>query len=349
MQYIGLDAHKSQWTFCVLDENGKKVLTKTVHGDWPVLMKALETIPRPFKICFEASCGAGFLHDTLKKIAAEVIVANPNKLALIYAAKRKNDRLDAEHLAKLLFLELVPRVHIPKSEVRAWRSLIEYRRRLMGGRTTIKNRLRALLRGAGKIVPTPSLWSRVGLAWLAAEAFDQPMDAVHRDILVSELTEANEKIRKVTGELDKIGDSNSNVTLLMTIPGVGIRTAEAFVAYIDEAKRFSKTKTIGSYLGVVPTQDQSSTTNHLGRITRQGPSAVRWLLTEAAWEGVRRSPQIRAFYERIRRNDPQRNKIAAVATAHYLARVMLAMMQSGEAWRETSNAASPTEPKRKAS
>jgi transposase len=338
MQYIGLDAHKSQWTFCVLDENGKKVLTKTVHGEWP-----------PFKICFEASCGAGFLYDTLKKVAAEVLVANPNKLALIYAVKRKNDRLDAEHLAKLLFLELVPRVHIPKSEIRAWRSLIEYRRRLMGGRTTIKNRLRALLRGSGKIVPTPSLWSRAGLEWLASEPFDQPMDRVHRDMLVSELKEANEKIRQVTKELDKISGSNPFVTLLMTIPGVGIRTAEAFVAYIDEAKRFSKTKTIGSYLGIVPTQDQSSTTNHLGRITRQGPSAVRWLLTEAAWEGVRRSPQIRAFYERIRRNDPQRNKIAAVATAHYLSRVMLAMMQSGETWRETSNATTGVDETRKAS
>ena len=60
MWYIGLDAHKSQWTFCVLDENGKKVLTKTVHGDWPMLVKALATIEQPFKICFEASCGAGF-------------------------------------------------------------------------------------------------------------------------------------------------------------------------------------------------------------------------------------------------------------------------------------------------
>lgn len=345
MQYIGLDAHKSQWTFCVLDENGKKVVTKTVHGEWPMLMKALETIERPFKICFEASCGAGFLHDQLKKIAVDVMVANPNKLALIYAAKRKNDRLDAERLAKLLYLELVPKVHIPKSEIRAWRSLIEYRRRLMGGRTMIKNRIRALLRGAGKSF-TGSLWTRAGLAWLSAEKFDQPIDAVHRDMLVSELTEANEKIRKVTKELDRMSEKNPNVKLVMTIPGVGIRTAEAFVAYIDEAKRFSKTKTIGSYLGLVPTQDQSCDKNHLGRITRQGPSVVRWLLTEAAWEGIRRSPQIRAFYERIRRNDPQRNKIAAVATAHYLARVMLAMMQSGEVWQEKM----PTpDPKRKAS
>ena len=44
MRYLGLDAHKSQWTFCVLDENGKNVVTKMVHGGWPMLRKTLETI-----------------------------------------------------------------------------------------------------------------------------------------------------------------------------------------------------------------------------------------------------------------------------------------------------------------
>jgi transposase len=317
-----------------MDAGGKKILARTIHGTWKDLLAFLRTLDGPFAICFEASGGAGFLHDQLRTVAATVIVANPNKLKLIFATKRKNDRLDAEHLAKLLMLDLVPRVHIPKPNVRAWRSLIEYRRRLMAARTIVKNRIRALLRGAGKTPPGP-LWSRAGRTWLTAEAFDQPLDQIHRDMLLLELTQADEKIRAVTRQLDAISHADPNVRLLMTIPGVGLRTAEAFVAYIDQAQRFSRTKTIGSYLGVVPTQDQSSTTNHLGRITRQGPSVVRWLLTEAAWEATRRSPTIRAYYQRIRRNDPQRGKIAAVATAHYLARVMLAMMQSGETWRET--------------
>ena len=86
MQYIGLDAHKSQWTMCMLDENGKKIMSRTVHGDWQVLLKYLQTIGEPFAICFEASCGAGFLHDELKAVASRVLVANPNKRRLIFAA-----------------------------------------------------------------------------------------------------------------------------------------------------------------------------------------------------------------------------------------------------------------------
>ena len=55
---------------------------------------------------------------------------------------------------------------------------------------------------------------------------------------------------------------------------------------------------------------------------------------QAAWQGVRRSPLIRAYFERIRREDPDRRKIPIVATAHYMLRAMLAMLQTGEVWRE---------------
>jgi len=331
--YVGLDVHQNQWTIYVMDASGRKILVRTIRGTWKDVMAFLRTLDGPFSICFEATCGAGFLYDQLKTVAEKVVVAHPGKLRLIYAAKRKNDALDAEKLAKLLLLDLVPTVHIPKAKVRSWRALIEYRRKLMGQRTVAKNRLRALLRSEGQLAPK-RLWTKVGLTWLKGVSFAVDGDALRRDLLVEELATLDERVRRVTKELDRLGHADANVRLLMTIPGVGIRTAEAFCAYIDEAKRFTRTKTVGSYLGLVPTQDQSADKNHLGRISRQGPSVVRWLLTEAAWEGTRRSPRIRAFYERVRRNDPDRGKIAVVAAAHYLARVMLAMLQSGEAWQE---------------
>jgi len=119
----------------------------------------------------------------------------------------------------------------------------------------------------------------------------------------------------------------------MTIPGVGIRTAEAFLAYVDDARRFGA-KAIGAYLGLVPSQDASGGMNRLGRITKEGPRTLRGLLTEAAWQAKRRSPTIRALFERIRRDEPDRTKRALVAVAHHLSRVMLGMLESGEVWRE---------------
>src|SRR5882724_6140872 len=81
-------------------------------------------------------------------------------------------------------------------------------------------------------------------------------------------------------------------------------------------------------------KDANGDVNHLGHITRDGPATVRKLLTEAAWQGIRRSSTIRAFFEQARHDDPQRRKIALVATAHYLVRGMSAMLSSGACWRE---------------
>ena len=70
-----------------------------------------------------------------------------------------------------------------------------------------------------------------------------------------------------------------------------------------------------------------------GHITKEGPATVRKLLVEAAWQGIRRDTTLRSYYERVRREDPKRGKIAIVATAHHLLRVMHAMLRTGEVWR----------------
>ena len=67
-----------------------------------------------------------------------------------------------------------------------------------------------------------------------------------------------------------------------------------------------------SYFGLVSSQDQSGSTNRLGHITRCGPSVVRCLLTEAAWQGVRRSPTIGHYFNRIGQGNKERKKIALV-------------------------------------
>jgi transposase len=119
--YVGLDVHLNQSTFCVLDSNGNQRMIRTVRGHWSVAVSVLAGLEEPFAICFEASCGFGPLHDRLKEIARRVVVAHPGQVRLIFRSKRKNDRIDAQKLAKLLFLGEVPPVHVPSVDVRAWR------------------------------------------------------------------------------------------------------------------------------------------------------------------------------------------------------------------------------------
>jgi transposase len=349
MWHIGLDYHMRTSSIHILDARGVKVKAMTVRGGWPELVTELRgvadaaaAVGERLSICYEASCGYGHLFDRLSKIAAQVVVAHPGQLRLIYRSKRKNDRIDAAKLALLLLTDQVPKVWVPDVDVRSWRRLVEYRRSVMDKRTATKNQIRAILRTHGiEAPPRGKLWTKKMRPWLRALELPTESDAVQRDIAVEELEHQNQQIDRVTRELDRIGRRHAGVGLLRTIPGVGPRTAEAVCAYIDDARRFGNLKNIGAYFGLVPCQDSSAGVNRLGHITRQGPATVRKLLVEAAWQGIRRSAVIRAWYERIVGGKDERRKIALVATAHWLARVMLSMLKSGEAWRHEEKRQAP--------
>lgn len=334
MLYVGLDIHNKHIAICALDENGKlhrRAQVRTIQETLDLLGR----LPDRFEVCYEASCGYGFYHDALRPLAARVVVAHPGQLRLIFRSRHKNDRHDAEKLAKLLFLREVPAVHVPSVDVRSWRELITCRRHMIEKRTMAKNGLRALLRSVA-ISPQrrPGLWTKRGTAWLRALAWPTATQSLRRDLLLEEIDGLNRQLKRVEMELDRLSDSHPAVFQLMSIPGVGVRTAEAVVSFLDDPQRFSNSKAVGRYFGLVPSQDQSGGTNRLGHITKAGSATVRRFLTEAAWQAVRRSPTVRVYFERIRRDDPQRKKIALIATAHYLARVMYALLKRGELWQE---------------
>ena len=178
------------------------------------------------------------------------------------------------------------------------------------------------------------MWTKKGLAWLRQLALPTLSQQLRRDLLLEEIETLFRQVRRIEQQLNRQAQHTPTVGQLRTIPGVGIRTAEAVAAFVDDPHRFRHAKAVGSYFGLVPCQDQSGDKNRLGHITREGAPVVRQLVAEAAWQALRRSPTVRAYFERAQRGDPQRKKIALVATAHYLVRVMWAMLKRGTFWEE---------------
>jgi transposase len=332
MLYVGLDVHSRQSSLCILNANGGTVNQIQVNGPRAAVVDRLRKLNEPFSVCYEASIGYGQLYESLRPIAAHVAVAHPGKLRLIYGDKRKNDRVDAGKLAKLLLLDMVPRVHVPHVDVRAWRSLITFRQRVLQQLVRAKNQIRGVLREHDLAGPK-WLWSKKQLAWLESLPL-HPVARLKLDLAVEELKSVTAKVKRVEKELQTYADRHPAVKLLMTIPGVGIRTAETFVAWVDDMTRFRRTRQLGAYFGLVPCQDASADRNRLGHITRDGPPVMRKLATEAAWTAVKKCPAFRAYFERIVADKPERRKIAIVATSHRLIRVMGAMMRTGTAYDE---------------
>src|SRR5262245_29929106 len=339
MYYVGLDIHTKRISICVLGETGQLVRRCQVRGIEEMLA-TLQGLPDRFEVCYEASCGYGHYHDLLQPLAARVLVAHPGRLRLIFRSRDKNDRKDAERLAKLLYLGEAPAVHAPSPDVRTWRELINCRGQVIAKRTRAKNALRALLRGAGVVPPRhPDLWTKAGLAWLRRLDLPTLSQQLRRDLLLEEVEALRRQVRRIEQQLGHRARQLPAVARLRSIPGVGVRTAEAVAAFVDDPDRFRSAKAVGRYFGLVPCQDQSGDRSRLGHITREGAPVVRQLLAEAAWQARRRSPAVRAYFERVQRGDPQRKKIALVATAHYLVRVMWAMLRHGTIWQERADKA----------
>jgi transposase len=334
MFYVGLDIHTKHISICALSEAGQVAHRSRVRSI-EEMMQVLKGLPDRFEVCYEASCGYGHFHDLLRPLAARVLVAHPGQLRLIFRSKNKNDRNDAERLAKLLYLGETPTVHVPALEVRTWRELINCRSQVIAKRTRAKNTVRALLRSAGVVPPKqPGLWTKKGLAWLRQVTLPTTSQQLRRDLLLEEIETLIRQVRRIEQQLNHQAQQTPAVAQLRSIPGVGIRTAEAVAAFVDDPHRFRNAKAVGCYFGLVPSQDQSGDKNRLGHITREGAPVVRQLVAEAAWQAQRRSPTVRAYFDRAQRGDPQRKKIALVATAHYLVRVMWALLKRGTVWEE---------------
>jgi transposase len=335
MLYVGLDVHSRQSSLCILNSAGGTVNEVQLKGPRSGVVDRLRTLDQPFSVCYEASCGYGQLYEQLRPLAHHVAVAHPGKLRLIYGSKRKNDRVDAQKLAKLLLLDMVPPVHVPSIDVRAWRSLIVLRQRVLQQLVRAKNRIRGVLR-EHDVHGAKWLWSKKQLAWLEALEL-HPVAKLRLELAVEELKSLGQKIKRIERELQKYADAHPAVKVLMTIPGVGIRTAETFVAWVDDIARFRNNRRLGSYFGLVPCQDASADKNRLGHITRDGPPVMRKLICEATWTAIKKCGVFRAFFERVMGGKSERKKIALVATMHRMIRLMGAMLRSGAPYHDAGH------------
>lgn len=337
MLYVGLDVHSRQSSLCILNSAGGTVNQIQLKGPRSAVVEHLRQLNEPFSICYEASCGYGHLYEQVRPLAHHVAVAHPGKLRLIYQSKHKNDKVDAQKLAKLLLLDMVPSVHVPHVDVRAWRSLIILRQRVMSQVVRAKNQIRGVLR-ENDIAGPKWLWSKKKLAWLLSlDDGLHPVARLRLELAVEEFRSLDQKVKRLEKELQKYADRHPGVKLLMGIPGVGIRTAETFIAWVDDISRFRNNRRIGSYFGLVPCQDASADRNRLGHITRDGPPVMRKLLCEATWTAIKKCPRFKSFFEQVQGGKPERKKIALVAAMHRMIKVMGAMLRSGEAYDVNHN------------
>lgn len=338
-KYIGFDIDDKKTVACIVQKD-KKDIYDTIPTDVATMRDWLKSQRKPgdkLNLTFEVSGQAGWLYDGLMGSVDTLTVSNPSKMTWIFRTAKKTDRIDARKQAVLLQIGEIPKVHMPGKDIRQWRLQIQHRRKLVSSRTQAKNRIRMLLKNHGyrRSEHKGSWWKKTNRQWMRelSERVDSDWAETLADLL-DQLELHERQIKHRTEKLDKRLSCHGGGYLLQTIPGVGPRTAEAVLAYTDEVERFRRGKAYCSYFGMTPKLDESGSTRRLGHISKEGPSVVRWLIVESAWRAIRKSPSLLAFYERVRRGQDKRKKVAIVATARKMLSIMRAMLITGEVFNE---------------
>src|SRR4029077_3467543 len=127
MYYIGLDVHKRKINYCVKDSGGKVYAEGAIPATRIDLDLWMKTLPQPWSAAMEATMFTGWIYDHLKSHAAALKVAHPLMLRAIAAAKKKNDRIDANKICDCLRCDFLPECYMAPTAIRERRRTLRYR------------------------------------------------------------------------------------------------------------------------------------------------------------------------------------------------------------------------------
>jgi transposase len=281
---MGLDQHRAQITAEWLDtETGEVSRKRIAPADRAGVRRfAAGFRGRELEVALEATTGWRFVVEEFRAIDAQVHLAEPAETAARRGTKKraKSDRADARHLRELLMVGRLPESWIPPEHLLELRARVRLRHTLVDQRREWQQRIQATLYHHG-VPPRSWLLGAESRAWLAT--LELPSAAREQLTIALALIDAHEaQLAPLDADLRAHAKRQAGCRALMRHYGIGPLTAVTILAELGDARRFGSSREAVRYSGLDITVHQSDARRAPGRLSRQGPSALRWALFEAA-------------------------------------------------------------------
>jgi len=324
LYYIGLDIHKKMIAYCIKELDGRLVAQGEIAADRKAVGEWVKSLPGPWIGAMEATIFTGWIYDFLNPHAVAMKVAHPEMLKAITAAKKKNDRADAEMIADLLRVNLLPECHMLSEEIRELRRILRYRNHVVRTAVKMQNKMSGLLMEVGASYSKRRLHGKKYFHGLLERVEEIP-PSVKELLLLSRAS--FEMFRAVQKRLIAALRTNDlireRVQRLMTIRGVGEVTALTWVLEVGDSFRFSSIRQAISYCGLCSAQRESAGKERRGPISKKRNKHLQTILIEAAKIAPHWNPQLAAVHERELKKG-NRNR-ATLAVARRLVAYMMAV------------------------
>jgi transposase len=327
---VGLDLGDRFSHYCLLDAGGKVVEEGRIQSTEAALRRHFGGEPC-LRIALECGTHSPWVGRLLKTLGHQTIIANTRKIRAITSSSSKNDKNDAELLAR--FAAHDPKLLSPIEHRRPERqsdlNLIHVRATLVRARTMLVNALRGLVKSAGSRLPACSTES---LAARALAAIPAPLVEAATP-LVEQIALLTAQIASMDKQIEKLAAKYPEIGLLRTAPGVGPIVAAAYVLTLDRPDAASN-RSAGAFLGLRPGQSQSGDSDPQKRISKAGDKCLRSLLVQATQYILGRfgpDSALRQWGLKLAASGAKRGKKRAiVAVARKLAVLLHSMWRNGQ-------------------
>jgi transposase len=277
---VGVDLGDQWSSYCILGVEGETLAEAQLRTTQPSMAEFFQGLPAA-RVVLEVGTHSAWVREVISGYGHEVVVANPRLMEGSKRRKRKNDRIDANKLARLGRVDpqsLYPMRHRSR-EVRQDLVMLRARDALVTARTELINSTRGLVKSMGTRLPncsSPSFSQKVEEA-LPAEIREALLPLVRLAAALSDCIKVyDEKIERLGSE--KYG----HTALLRQVTGVGPITALTYVLTLENPARFAKSRDVGPYLGLVPKQEDSGDNQPQLGISKTGDIMLRKLLVGSA-------------------------------------------------------------------
>jgi transposase len=336
---IGLDLGDRNSWYCVLDESGQIQREQRVRTNATALREVFGEMAHS-RIALEIGTHSPWISRLLSELGHEVIVANARKVRLIGESRKKDDRLDAQTLARLARIDpqlLYPVKH-RSAQAQADLMMIRARAGLVRARTGLVNTVRGLVKSYGERLRGCNARN---MNPEKAEGLSPELQTGLEPLLAC-IESVSEQIGEYNERIEKLAqDSYPQVALLKQIKGVGTLIALTFLLTLEDPHRFRKSRDVGGYLGLQPGRRNSGQSQPQLHISKEGDPYLRTLLVQGAQHilgpfGV--DCDLRRWGLKLaERGGRSGKKRAIVATARKLAVLLHHLWVSGEVYEPLHN------------
>lgn len=280
MFFVGLDLGDKFSYLTILDQEGELIEESRLPTTKASFQRRFSTL-QPSRVAMEVGTHSRWASHLLTELGHDVLVANARKLRAIYHNPRKDDRADAETLARLARLdpELLSPIHHRSPQAQADLAVLRSRDALIRSRTLLINHARGIVKSSGARLPSCTA------NCFASKAAPAVPAALHPALspILETITSLSQQIREYDRHIEQLcQDQYPETKLLRKVSGVGPITALAYVLTLEDPKRFIKSRDVGPAIGLVPRRDQSGDHDPQLRITKTGDAYLRRLLVSSA-------------------------------------------------------------------